>query len=338
MEEVFTTPEPCLCGFCVENCTGLDGCSGNCQFESAVNADCTASSAGRQKPTSLLVYVPCQYETLDIIIGTKCDRFNLTRSPEGFFNITLPDLSLQLPNGSWPVPEFPEGFSCDGDPGGRTLTSQVFFYGYGDPEYNETVYYPSRFEGDMLKPISSQDPDTGEWRWEIHTSCSYELRLNQTWGPQDDMIIGGFCIRQQQSGVSGACGYSEELDPYQCSAAPSSQPSTSGKPSYRPSSEPTGMPSENPSTSRQPSGEPSGDPSLHPSALPSSEPTEGTNEPSLQPSDAPSTPPSEEPSLQPSGEPTLEPSREPSGTPSTEPTFLPSARPSSIPSISSAPI
>ncbi|KAL9181785.1 hypothetical protein ACHAXT_012128, partial [Thalassiosira profunda] len=289
----------CLCGVCVDNCTDLDQCAGNCQYSGVDGA----------RPSALIVYAPCQYDYLTVEID-NAGLFNLTRSPEGFFNI-----------------------SVDSVPGGGSnglLGSKLWFYGYGDPEFNSSVTYPGG---------STNEYADGEWRWEIHTSCSFELRLNQTFGPQNDLIIAGFCLSDNKLvNKDEPCGYLDEVDPYQCSAAPSSQPSTSVKPSHQPSSEPTGMPSENPSTSRQPSGEPSGHPSLHPSALPSSEPTEGTNEPSLQPSDAPSTPPSEEPSSQPSGEPTLEPSREPSGTPSTEPTFLPSARPSSIPSISSAPI
>ena len=186
----FELSQTCLCGACVECDETSENCGGNCQFFSKNNTD----GITPKPPTSLLLSVPCKYDFIWASVA-GCDPFQFFRNEEGYFNITKP---VGDP-------------SCNTNPG---LQPRLLFLGevngeitaYGDPPYNasnpggntDCTAFDERPEC-VCNWIEFCKPDG---TWEIHTSCSYPLFIGQTYGPQQDMIISGYC---QKSGVSFIC-------------------------------------------------------------------------------------------------------------------------------------
>ena len=65
------------------------------------------------------------------------------------------------------------------------------------------TYYPESFTGPT---IEFTKPDG---YFEIHTSCSYELYLGQTFGPRSEIIVSGYCLSNNLGGQFAECSYSD---------------------------------------------------------------------------------------------------------------------------------
>jgi len=85
--------------------------------------------------------------------------------------------------------------------GGTGLNPRVIFEGgefsYGDPPYNCTNP-PECSRDDPFNTTTCTCCNYDELcqrngQWEIHSSCSYPLYIGQTFGPQSDIIIAGYC-------------------------------------------------------------------------------------------------------------------------------------------------
>lgn len=209
-------------------------CGGNCQYDSD-----SATRATRPKPSSLLIAAPCYTEVLQIRLGSPNSEcfLNFTRNEDGYFNISVPKDEFGNPND--PNCQF------------NTLSPRVRFFDYGDPPYDEVTC-----------PVEGGAPEfcaqTGSF--EIHTSCSYEIFIGQLWGPQQDMIIAGYC-QSNGGGEFAGCAYYEEENPYVC-YQPSSTPSLSNEPTRVASSRPSLVPSQSSAPTETLSARPSLAPSV----------------------------------------------------------------------------
>ena len=159
----------CICGVCTECDETTPNCGANCMFDTWDNAKY------RPKANSLLLAVPCEYDTLTAEVGIGCVPVEFTRGEDGFFNITQPS------------------FCCKST--GCRLQPNVYIYNYGNP------------------PNYIVTPGCYCWEdgtWSIHTSCSAPLYVGQAWGPQKDVIIMGYCVIVGNE--PGKCGYLGEPD------------------------------------------------------------------------------------------------------------------------------
>ena len=59
--------------------------------------------------------------------------------------------------------------------------------------YNATTALPS------VSPQCAIEFCASDGQWEIHTSCSYDLYIGQAYGPQQDVIIAGYCLSDNVS-------------------------------------------------------------------------------------------------------------------------------------------
>ena len=179
------TNQSCLCGVCVDCDEAPDpqNCGGNCQYlGNQVNLDLNNNTFTAKPPSSLLLSVPCQYDNLTISVANCDNQITYFRNPEGYFNISKPR----------------DDPSCAG---GTRLNPRVIFEGgefsYGDPPYNCTNS-PECLRDDPFNTTTCACCIYDEFcqingQWEIHSSCSYPLYIGQTFGPQSDIIMGGYC-------------------------------------------------------------------------------------------------------------------------------------------------
>ena len=116
----------CACGYCVENCTVLNGCSANCQFD----------PASPSALTSLLLAVPCDYDYLTIE-SNECGIFDVTRGRDGHFNVSRPVNCFSTGTGIRPYVNvlgygklpFDSSFTAFDNRDMRIHTSCAFYFG-----------------------------------------------------------------------------------------------------------------------------------------------------------------------------------------------------------------
>ena len=114
------------------------------------------------------------------------------RDEAGYFNITK---KLELVNGNWVNPE------CANNNFG--LQAKVLFNRYGSPPYDADTALPS------VSPQCGTEFCQDDGQFEIHTSCSYPLYVGQKYGPQQDIIVAGYCLAGS-SNPYAKCTYAEE--------------------------------------------------------------------------------------------------------------------------------
>ena len=172
--------EQCLCGVCTD-CEAAGNpynCGGNCQF---------APELGIGKPpSSLLLSVPCEYEELTVEVS-NCPPITFYRDELGYFNISK---QLEYINGDWVNPNCGNN-NVGIQPKATFLGSNSGYTPYGNPPYNTTS---------TTSPQQCAIEFCGsDGQWEIHTSCSYDLYIGQAYGPQQDVIIAGYCLADNVS-------------------------------------------------------------------------------------------------------------------------------------------
>ena len=154
-------------------------CGGNCQY---LGNRQNSNTFRAKPPSSLLLSVPCQYDKLTLSVANCENLITYFRNPEGYFNISKPR----------------DDPSCAG---GTGLNPRVIFEGgefsYGDPPYNCTnspeCSRDDPFNTNTCTCCNYDELCQINGQWEIHSSCSYPLYIGQTFGPQSDIIIAGYC-------------------------------------------------------------------------------------------------------------------------------------------------
>ena len=176
-----------MCGYCAECTEDSEFCGGNCQF--AIGNDDPVA----RPPSSLLLSVPCEYDSLVLAVA-NCQPKKYYRDVNGYFNI-----SKTLGTGE-----------CGNDNSG--LQASIQFLGSDSTVESEEVVpygtltggaYSESFTGPT---IEFTKPDG---YFEIHTSCSYELYLGQTFGPRSEIIVSGYCLSNNLGGQFAECSYSD---------------------------------------------------------------------------------------------------------------------------------
>ena len=196
MDSPINDSSQCMCGVCKECAPWDTSCGANCQFiGNRQNGDFTYGDPPRvftaTPPSSLLLSVPCQYTNLTLEVA-NCPPMTFYRDEAGYFNITK---KLEFVNGNWVNP------ACANNNFG--IHPKVLFDGYGSPPYDADTALPS------VSPQCGTEFCQDDGRFEIHTSCSYPLYVGQKYGPQQDIVVAGYCLADSYNPYA-KCTYAEE--------------------------------------------------------------------------------------------------------------------------------